>query len=312
MLFSGVYILWNDPLIVSCMGDRQASAALRIPRVTDVIVHPEWLLTPRSLPRLLRFWLEGRRRGKRLHFMACADESNRMLRSIGLSGDLVSISTYINEHVFRISGAEKRYDAVYAARMVKYKRLHLAASVRSLFVQTYGDCVSPDGSYDLPRFEPTIGHCDYNKGWISKEELVAIYNGARVGLALSAREGAMLASVEYMLCGLPLVTTASQGGREQFFDDRYVKVVDATAPAVAEGVRDLIESRIDPELVRSGTLKTLQVHRERFCDYIIGIISARSSEPPARQRLLHEIYSSEDGTRSRFVHLRDFRQHGFE
>ena len=91
-----------------------------------------------------------------------------------------------------------------------------------------------------------------------------------------------------------------------------MKVVDATAPAVAEGVRDLIESRIDPELVRSGTLKTLQVHRERFCDYIIGIISARSSEPPARQRLLHEIYSSEDGTRSRFVHLRDFRQHGFE
>lgn len=27
MLFSGAYVLWNDPLIVSCMGDKQASAA---------------------------------------------------------------------------------------------------------------------------------------------------------------------------------------------------------------------------------------------------------------------------------------------
>ncbi len=312
MLFSGVYVLWTDPLIVSCWGDSQVSAALHIPRAADVIVHPEWLLTPRGLPRLLRFWFEGKRLGKRLHFMTCADESNRMLRRIGLPGDLVSASTYINEHAFRISGGEKRYDAVYAAQMKTFKRLHLAALVHSLFVVTYGDCVSSDGSYDLPRFEPTIGHSDYNKGWISQEELVPIYNSARVGLALSACEGAMLACVEYMLCGLPLLSTPCRGGREQFFDDRYVKVVDPAAPAVAQGLRDLIERRISPELVRAETLKKLQVHRERFCDYIIGIIKSRSSEPPTRDRLMHEIYGSEDGSRSRFVPLRDFQRHGFE
>jgi hypothetical protein len=74
----------------------------------------------------------------------------------------------------------------------------------------------------------------------------------------------------------------------------------------------LIERRISPELVRAETLKKLQVHRERFCDYIIGIIKSRSSEPPTRDHLMHEIYGSEDGSRSRFVPLRDFQRHGFE
>jgi glycosyltransferase involved in cell wall biosynthesis len=269
-------------------------------------------VTPRHLPRLLRYWLEGKRRGKQVHFMACADESNRLLRRIGLPGDLVNASSYINEHKFCIGDQDKRYDAVYAAQMQKFKRLHLAALVRSLFVVTYGDCLTADGAFDLPTFEPAIQHSDYNRGWISQEEVIAVYNSARVGLALSACEGTMLAAVEYMLCGLPLLSTPCRGGREQFFDDRYVKVVDPTATAVAEGLRDLIERRIDPELVRAETLKKLQVHRERFCDYIIRIIKSRSGEPPPRARLLHELYGDEDGTRSRFVLLRDFRQHGFE
>ena len=39
-------------------------------------------------------------------------------------------------------------------------------------------------------------------------------NRARVGLCLSAREGAMFASMEYLLSGLPIVTTPSMGGRD--------------------------------------------------------------------------------------------------
>jgi glycosyltransferase involved in cell wall biosynthesis len=41
---------------------------------------------------------------------------------------------------------------------------------------------------------------------------------AVVGLCLSTVEGSNYASMEYMLAGLPIVSTPSIGGREVYFD----------------------------------------------------------------------------------------------
>lgn len=308
MLFGGVYILWEDPLIVSCQGPREMHSALRIPRPADILVHPTWLLTPRSLPKLFCFRWQARRLGKSVHFMCNADESNRLLRRLRLPGDLVSINCYINEHRFRITEEAKRYDAVYAAQMAPFKRLHLAAKIENLLVLTYGDCCTPDGAYDLHRYEPAIKHCDFNRSWTSNDELSSIYNRARVGLSLSKLEGAMLASVEYMLCGLPQVSTRCRGGREQFFDDRYVAIVDATPEAVAVGVKSLISQNIDPQLVRTETLKRLRMHRQRMCDYVIGVIRQHGKDAPSRDWLLDHIFGCDQGIHRCFVHFRDYQR----
>lgn len=307
MLFGGVYILWEDPLIVSCQGAAEIRAALRIPRAADILLHPTWLLTPRSLPMLFYYRWQSQPSKKKIHFMCNANESNRLLRRLHLPGHLVSINCYVNEHRFHITGEQKRYDAVYTARMVPYKRLHLAAKIENLFVQTYGECRSPDGAYDLHRYEPAIKHCDFNRGWISADELVSIYNRARVGLSLSKVEGAMLASVEYMLCGLPQVSTRCRGGREQFFDDRYVAVVDATPEAVAAGVQNLISQNVDPQLVRTETLRRIRVHRERMCDYVIGIIRQHGKDAPSPDWLLNHLFGGEQGISKCYVHFKDSR-----
>jgi glycosyltransferase involved in cell wall biosynthesis len=311
MLFSGLYVLWPDPLVVSCLDGAELMAALRIPRSADVIAHPTWLLTYQSLPRIVRNVVRARQLGKRIHFMACADESHRLLRRLGLRGRLVNISAYLDERTWRITGAAKEYDAVYAARMAAYKRLHLASKVSSLFVQTYGDVLTANGEYDLHRFEPSIRHCAFNRGWVSEPELVEILNRARVGLALSKCEGAMLASVEYMLCGLPLVSTRCRGGREQFFDDRYVQIVDDSPDAVAAGVQAILTRRIEPQLVREETLKKLRPHRERLCEYVVEIIRTRGATPPTPAAVFERLFEAERGARGRFVHLRDFAAHGF-
>lgn len=312
MLFSGVYLLSEDPLIVSCQGAAEIRAALGIPRPADILLHPTWLITAKSLPGFLRFrWLAARK-GKTLHFMRNAEQEDRLLRRLRVPGDLVNIASYIDDQAFRITGEAKRYDAVYAARMVGYKRLWLAGSVRSLFVQTYGECRKPDGSYDLHRYEPAISHCDFNRGWVSVDELVASYNRARVGLSLSKVEGAMLASVEYMLCGLPQVSTPCRGGREQFFDTRFVAIVDEEPKAVAAAVQELIDRKIDPDLVRGETLKKLRVHRERLCDYVIRIIERRGKKKaPDRDRLLDRIFGEPGGISARHVHFKRFKKYGF-
>jgi len=311
MLFSGVYELWPDPLVVSCLDGAEVTAAFSIPRQADVLVHPAWMQTARTIPRLIRDSLRARKLGKRVHFMCCSPESDRLLRRLHFPGALVSISAYLNESLYRITEDPKQYDAVYAARMAPYKRLHLASQVPSLFIQTYGACRTPAGAYDLHRYEPSVSHCDFNKTWLTQDELVTIYNRARVGLVLSRREGAMLASVEYMLCGLPLVSTPCSGGRELFFDESYVRIVDAHAGAVAAGVRELIAWEVDPQVVRARTIQRLQRHRERLCDYVIQVIKNRRAEPPSRDRLRETIFGSDRGARASFVHLREFTSRGF-
>jgi glycosyltransferase involved in cell wall biosynthesis len=310
MLFSGVYVLWENPLIISCQGEAELLSILRLRRPADVLFSPTWLWTVKSLPRLLFYWRQARRSGKALHFMCNEPQSNRMLRRLRLPGDLVSINAYVNEHVFRITEERKTYDAVYAARMVPYKRLHLAAKIPRLFVQTYGDCRAPDGAYDLHRYVPALRHAAYNRHWISVEEIVAIYNQAGVGLALSKCEGAMLASVEYMLCGVPQVSTPCRGGREQFFDTRYVKIVDPTTAAVAAGVTEMISRQVDPYLVRKETLKKLQVHRLRLCTYVSEVIRQSGGSTPSHDRLCDRFFWDERGIGRQFVHFRDYEKCG--
>jgi len=81
----------------------------------------------------------------------------------------------------------------------------------------------------------------------------------------------MYASMEYLLCGLPVVTTRNTGGRDVFFDPKYVCWVDDDAASVSEGVAELIRRKLDPEIIRRDTIEKMQPHRERFIRLIQSI-----------------------------------------
>ncbi|HXT70280.1 MAG TPA: glycosyltransferase [Vicinamibacterales bacterium] len=309
MLFSGVYKLWEDPLIVSCMvGSEQH--ALAIDKSADIILHESWLSTWRSLAGLMRYRWTASRAGKRVHFMGCAVESERLRRRSLMPGALINISIYIDHKLYDIRPTPKKFDAIYPARMEYYKRLHLASDVKSLYVHTYGALLKEDGSFDLHRYEPKISHAAFNTFRVSVDELVTSYNAARVVLALSEVEGAMLGSVEGMLCGLPQVSTYCKGGREQFFDDRYVRVVAPEPGRIAAAVDELVRLEIDPQFVRAETLKKLRVHRDRLIDYIIKIIRSRKGRVPSQEAVEERLFGGPEALLSTYVHRRNFESAG--
>lgn len=310
MVFGGVYVLWDNPLIVSCGGVNELVTTLNLKRHASVLYSPSSLWRFRTLPSLMLLWLKARSRKKALHFMCNAVEEDRLIRRLGFPGILVSVNCYVNERVFQITAEAKAYDAVYTAQMQPVKRLFLARQVPSLYVITYGDWLREDGTYDLHAFEPSIGHADFNPSWATFDQIVSIYNRSKVGLALSAREGAMLASVEYMLCGLPVVSTPCEGGREVFFDDRYVAVVEPSSAAVAAGVSDMIARDIKPELVREGTLRRLNEHRISLCKYVQRIVRMRDGREPSVEELWGRIFGNENGTMACFVKFEDFKARG--
>ena len=193
-------------------------------------------------------------------------------RHRGAPGIFCSQNGLLDERLFSINpNIPKEFDAVYNAQMERVKRLELAAGIESLALITYRLESQPDYYQTMKEKLRQAAWLNFESGeyeWIPTNEMSSQLNRARVGVILSQLEGANYAVMEYMLSGLPVVSTQSRGGRSVFFDDDYVKIVEDTPQAVAEGVREMIERKVDPALIREKTLVKMQEHREIFMDLL--------------------------------------------
>lgn len=192
----------------------------------------------------------------------------------GLRAVFCNQNGLVDEGIFRvIPEVEKRYDAIYDARFKSYKRHELCAEIDSLaliyiFQALIDDPAEAESIRQSLRhahyFNHEEGRADGAYRNLSTDEVAPCLNEARVGLCLSAEEGAMYASIQYLLCGLPVVSTPSVGGRDVFFDEETSLIVDPTPEAVRRGVAEMAGRRLDPERVRAITLARVQRHRESF------------------------------------------------
>jgi glycosyltransferase involved in cell wall biosynthesis len=165
--------------------------------------------------------------------------------------------------------ASKCFDAVYNARMAEFKRHELANEIQSLLI--IGGTVTPEDSDEyflrMKSILPTATFTyDCEKGMLNEQQVNRLLNQSKVGLCLSACEGAMYAAVEYLLCGLPVVSTVSLGGRDTWFDPRFTRIVADNPQQIAAAVRDLIERKLCPHMIRSETLIRMAEHRQRLVD----------------------------------------------
>jgi len=191
---------------------------------------------------------------------------------------LINHNIFVDENVFLPSPPQsKAFDAVYVARMTPWKRHELASEIPSAAHIFYreGQLSWPKTlAYHRQMRAIMPGHEFLNKivgenfEWLSPAEVNGVMNSAHVGLCLSAEEGAMLASMEYLLAGLPIVSTPSRGGREHFFDPDYCMIVPPDPRAVREAVDALKARRIPPDLIRSRTLARVSRERERFMEIL--------------------------------------------
>jgi glycosyltransferase involved in cell wall biosynthesis len=190
------------------------------------------------------------------------------LKSRGIRAEHCHQNAFLDESRYPVlSGHPKSFDAVYLARITPFKRNQLARQIkRLLLIGSYHDFES---EYALDTLA-TLSHAVWRKrvcGFAVYRHLAS----ARVGLCLSECEGAMYVSAEYLLCGLPVVSTPSIGGRDELFDPEYVRMVEPEPDAVAEGTYELIERDMDPQYIRDGTLRRMRPHREAFISLLESI-----------------------------------------
>ena len=192
----------------------------------------------------------------------------------GLDAELCSHNALVDEFEFEIAEpCEKDFRATYNGAMIPWKRHWLAECVKGCaFIFYHNNDIPMDEAIayleDLRAKMPAhVFVNEVREGTIQRIRLSRVrdvVSRSRVGLCLSEAEGAMRASIEYLLCGLPVVSTHSQGGRDQFSGPDYWLMVEDNPEAVRDGVTEMIGRSPAPEQIRHATLVKMLEHRSRL------------------------------------------------
>lgn len=251
-----------------------------------------WAGTETSTAYVRRYMRDHRRRhpGHRFVSLCNTEEERQLFVRHGIEAVHCSHNAFVDERIYRPLEVVADHDAVYDARLRTYKRHHLCADVESLLV-LYSFSPELDRWQSVRRGERSILHATFpNHRWhgyasLPAARVASTLARARVGLCLSEEEGAMYASVQYLLCGLPVVTTPSRGGRDVFFDADNALCVPSDARSIARGVRELIDRDLDPGAIRRRALDRMLVHRAAFLRLLDGILAGAGSPLSARDVL---------------------------
>ena len=214
--------------------------------------------------------------------LCSTDNQHTRFSEQGIKALFCSNNSMVDERIFHpLPAAEKKYDAVYDGSLSAVKRHYLASEVENLALIFYYNSFKESDMAISIAIRDSISHAHFfnnfdpdNYKRLSPAEVNECLNQCRVGLCLSEEEGAMYASIQYLLSGLPVVTTPSRGGREVFFENDYVLTVPPTREAVKDGVQEMIGRNVPAEYIREKTLRKMQTHRQRFIDLVQEIYDA--------------------------------------
>lgn len=222
------------------------------------------------------------------HFLFLANDLLQLeyLKRAGIPSILGNHNLFVSEKTYQVDQAhpERKFDAIYNGRMSPMKRHELCSQLQSVAFLYYFMPARVYERYDRVREmvpQATYLNGDPHEGkyrHFDKKQCVYWYNRSRVGLCLSASEGAMLSSMEYLMCGVPVLTTKNLGGRSHFFRPEFSVEVDADPTSIAKGVEMLVARNLDPDEVRADALRIVHYERARFFEQIQRHLQALGME----------------------------------
>ncbi|MBV9332207.1 MAG: glycosyltransferase [Alphaproteobacteria bacterium] len=205
-------------------------------------------------------------------------------------------SIFVDERIFKplppFDFSDAAFDAIYNARFVRFKRHELTYRLqRPAFIY--------DPPLDVPLVQteaatraalPDAHYLNHEHGKgsyirLDRETIAREVNRARCGLCLSAVEGFMTASMEYLLCGIPVISTESIGGRDRYYDGAYAFGVEPNAEAVAAAVAAIRNKRFNKLQIREQVGRLVQFERRNLLSAINRISREAFGIPDVFQSL---------------------------
>jgi glycosyltransferase involved in cell wall biosynthesis len=185
-------------------------------------------------------------------------EDGFVCERLGFDYLLVHQNQFVDRNSFKPLQRKKQYDAVINSTFKDYKRHWLATQIPSLSLISY--MLEPDAVSAIKDLLPQAviaNETENGPVWMPWSSINEVYNTAKCGLILSEIEGGNYASIEYLLAGLPVVTTVNLGGRDRYLDGRFCSWVNADPDSVAKAVYNYTRLAIDPQFIRTETIRKL-------------------------------------------------------
>lgn len=214
-----------------------------------------------------------------LSILLCANSSVEydVCQNYGMNAILANQNMFLDERIFKpLPGLAKVHDAIYNAQYLPFKRHELLSQTSSVALIGYNVNANPKYIESITSVLDKATQLNLDESgnfrFLNGESCNVAYNVSGSGLCLSEAEGAMYASMEYLMSGLFLISTKSRGGRDFFFDDRNCLIVDAEAGAIAEAVKHVNETNPDRSAIRDRVLLQVREERSKFIKTVDELI----------------------------------------
>jgi hypothetical protein len=234
------------------------------------------------LKRLLRWKnkLEKDQPRLRLFFLTASEHDCVRLHSAGIPAEWIHHDTFTDPGAFHpLKKVKKHFDVICDARLPVLEHRELTAKIAGLGLVMFS---SPD-AWGKGKSQAVQWHME-EAFWASDlfltdhealgaREFNAIINQGRVGLCLTEEKGGASLAIQYLLAGIPVVTTQDCRMDKDFLDPEFVLTVAASPGALAAGVDEMKRRNLCPELIHRKTSGRLDAHQRRFHG-VLGRIKA--------------------------------------
>ena len=124
--------------------------------------------------------------------------------------------------------------------------------------------------------------------FLTKKEISVFCGQSNCGLILSAEEGACRVSSEYLMSGIPVVSTESLGGRDVWYNSDNSIICEDSEDSVKKAVEEASSRDWDREKIRSNHIKQAAVYRNLFKLILEEVLIKLRCKNLSAEEILHK------------------------
>jgi len=100
---------------------------------------------------------------------------------------------------------------------------------------------------------------------------------SKIGIILSSIEGACYSSLEYLLCGIPVVSTFSTGGRDEFYNEDNSLICQENCESVKQTIEQALlklrNKEFNPVKIKNMAFEQYQYYQDIYLNVVQDIIN---------------------------------------
>jgi hypothetical protein len=184
-------------------------------------------------------------------------------------------NAFLNENAFYVDDIKyRKYDLVVDSCFRPYKNVNIANKMHNTIHIGYFKKIPL-----LPNFGKIANYKNNTYIKLNAREICEIYNESNIAGIFSLCEGACFASTQYLLSGLPVVSTQSKGGRDIWFNDRNSIICENNAEDCMKcckiAKQRLLTGEFNRHIIRNDTIALMTKFRNIFIDYLIQYLKEK-------------------------------------